>query len=93
MIGKCCFGVYLIHDNNFLRVVLWGKILNNSAYENSPLLIAFTICSVISVFVVCTIIECIRINVIEKYVFRSVNTRIVNLAETFENKLITVLKK
>lgn len=29
-LGGCTFGVYLIHDNNYMREYLWGNIFNNS---------------------------------------------------------------
>lgn len=65
-IGGCTFGVYLIHDNNYVRSWLWIDFLKNYSYANSEFLIIRIILSVIIVFVVCIIIEFLRKKVIEK---------------------------
>ena len=81
--AKCIFGVYLIHDNKFIRPLLWEKLLPNGAYENSPYLIVHMIASVLIVYVVCTIIEYLRIHLIEAPLFKILDKPI----EKF-NKLI-----
>ena len=59
-IAACTFGVYLIHDNDYVRPFLWHYLLKNSEYQSSPYMIVHMLISVISVFVICTIIEFIR---------------------------------
>lgn len=63
-ISMCTFGVYLIHANPFFRGYLWGKLLDNSAYGNSPFLIVRILVSVIIVYICCSIIEFVRIKTI-----------------------------
>lgn len=63
-IAMCTFGVYLIHANPFFRGSLWGKLLDNSAYGDSPLLIIRIICSVIIVYICCSVIEFLRLKTI-----------------------------
>lgn len=78
LISSCTLGVYLIHDNHYLRVVLWEDILKNKDYVNSNWMIVHLIVSVVSVFAVCTIIDIIRKFTAEKL------TRII-LADGVEN--------
>lgn len=59
-------GIYLIHDNPYVRDILWAKILHNAVYGNSPFLIIHMITSVVIVFLVCMVIEKIRIYLFEK---------------------------
>lgn len=65
-IAACTFGVYLIHDNDYMRPFLWHYVLKNSEYQSSPYMIVHMLISVIAVFVICTIIEFIRKQTIEK---------------------------
>lgn len=59
-------GIYLIHDNPYVRSILWSKVLHNAAYGNSPFLIIHMIASVIMVFLVCMAIEKARMHLFEK---------------------------
>lgn len=69
-VGGCTFGVYLIHDHDFVRNLFWGNLFNNLSYANSLVLIPYTLFSVLVVFTVCTLIEALRKYVIEKYVLK-----------------------
>lgn len=60
------FGVYLIHDNSILRQFLWLKWFQNAQYQNSLLLIPYSIIVVAVVFAACSFIEFVRQRVIEK---------------------------
>lgn len=70
IIGSCTLGVYLIHENNFMRTWLWETIFDNSGYQESKLLILHFVGSVIIVYSVCTGIEYIRKYILERIVFR-----------------------
>ena len=74
-IASCAFGVYLISDNSYVRSVLWTDILNVPGFANSPILILHLIESVIAVYLVCTAIECVRLNTLER-IFSSVYDKI-----------------
>ena len=56
-IATSMFGVYLLHDNVFVRPWLWHKILEIDTYMNSSLFVIFSILFSLCVFVVCTIID------------------------------------
>ncbi|MBQ3427217.1 MAG: acyltransferase [Clostridia bacterium] len=65
-IAACIFGVYLIHDNLYLRPLLWTVWLKNGEYLSSSHVIHRMIISVFIVFAACVLIELIRKNTVEK---------------------------
>lgn len=69
-IAACAFGVYLIHENNYVREWIWGTAFDNSQYADSKFLVLHLVISVILVYTGCTIIEYIRKFVIEKYILK-----------------------
>ncbi|MCR4688220.1 MAG: acyltransferase [Saccharofermentans sp.] len=66
LISSATFGVYLIHDHMSLREYLWKGLLRNSSYAESNMLIPFAILAIAGVYIVCTMIELIRIHTLEK---------------------------
>ena len=78
VLGGSTLGVYLIHENPFMRKLLWEKICNNQQYVHSYFLIIHMIVSVISVYIVCSGIECFRKQVLEKFCFKTINESIIN---------------
>lgn len=72
-ISSATFGVYLIHDNRYISEFLWKKVFRIAIFSESYFLIPYTIMVIIIVFVVCTIIELCRINIIEKHYLKSIN--------------------
>ena len=59
-------GVYLIHDNDFIRQYLWDHLINVSSYYYSPNLWIVAIISIVSIYLVCTGIDIIRRETVEK---------------------------
>lgn len=60
-VAPLTFGVYLIHDNKYLRPVLWDKILHPLTYLNSGMAIIIAeIVDIAFIFIACCIIEKIR---------------------------------
>ncbi|MBR5116437.1 MAG: acyltransferase [Lachnospiraceae bacterium] len=53
-------GVYLIHNNEYLKEVLWHKILRCQEMQTSPFLPLHMLMSVIAVFAVCAAAETLR---------------------------------
>lgn len=72
IIAKATFGVYLIHDNNFVRPYLWNFI-NAPKYTNSVFIIIYSILIVIVIYSICTIIELLRIKFIEEKYMKKIN--------------------
>lgn len=65
-ISAAMFGVYLIHDNWYVRQFLWKKVFHVSDYAESNLLIPYSLLVIAAVFIGCTIIELARIHLLEK---------------------------
>lgn len=65
-VGSCTFGVYLIHDNPVVRVLLWQRWLNWQAYFTSGSFIPRLVLSVAVVFAGCTVIEYLRQKTVAK---------------------------
>lgn len=84
LIASTTFGIYLIHDNNFLRYIIWQDIFKNYSYETNNLLMPYTILQIILVFTVCSIIEFIRIHFIERFYINPINKLAVFLQEKKE---------
>lgn len=65
-VASATFGVYLIHDSDVVRSLLWQQMLPNAQYQNSVLLIPYSILVAATVYVVCTLIDLLRQRIIEK---------------------------
>ena len=77
-VARSTFGVLLIHSNTeTMRNFLWRKLLNNvSIYETNSIYI-HAILSIIGVFVICIIIDYIRIKLIEEKFFEIIYDKII----------------
>ena len=91
-LASATFGVYLIHDSNILRSFLWIDLFENAKYQESLFLIPYSIIVVTIVYIVCTLIDLLRINLIEKPCMKIIDgysgmvvARFENLATSFKN--------
>lgn len=72
MMGASTFGVLLIHANSdAMRQWLWKDTLNNTNWLDSPFLCIHAIISVIGIFVICIVIDQLRIRFIETPFFKT----------------------
>ena len=70
-VASTTFGVLLIHTNSdAMRKWLWKDLLDNFGMYNSPYLLIHAICSVLGIFILCTIVDLLRIKFIEKPFFK-----------------------
>lgn len=59
--ASATFGVYLLHENEFIREnFLWQDIFHIAQLRDSPYLIPYSIAAIVIVHIVCTIIELLR---------------------------------
>lgn len=73
-IAASTFGVLLIHANSStMRQWLWQDVLNNVGQYGSVNLYLHSVLSVLGIFVVCVVIDNLRIRFIEKPVFERLN--------------------
>ena len=67
-VAATTFGVYLIHDNEFVSAWLWKHF--KFAYHMQPLMfLAVAVGAVVAVFCVCSLADYLRIRLLEKPVF------------------------
>jgi len=59
-LAAASFGIYLIHDSNYVRYFLWQDLLNSAAYRDSAALIPYAIAMVMLVYLVCLALENVR---------------------------------
>ena len=64
-VAKCCFGIYLIHENPNLRLNLWLGLFKGYLYKNSIIIIPYSLLIIMCVFISAALIEMIRIYLIE----------------------------
>lgn len=75
-IAASTLGVLLIHANSdTLRQWLWHDVLKNTTFFNSPMLIVHAVVSVCAIYVVCTVIDQVRIWAVEKPFFKVLEKR------------------
>lgn len=84
IIASATFGVYLIYDNYHVRDFLWKTLFKNASFSESSLLIPYSIIAVILVFAVCTIIELLRIYLLERQYIPILN----KMADTINQQCI-----
>jgi surface polysaccharide O-acyltransferase-like enzyme len=95
-IAASMFGVYLIHDNYFVRPFIWKNVFQNSAYYDSPYLIIHALIVTFLVFVACVVVDQIRIKLIEEPFFKLVDKKwngITVLTNIFKNKFEVILAR
>lgn len=66
LVACASFGVYLIHDNNYLRTFIWRDLFKVSLFESSAVIIPYSIAVILLIYVVCTVIDLIRQKTVEK---------------------------
>jgi surface polysaccharide O-acyltransferase-like enzyme len=94
ILAGATLGVYLIHDNNLVRLYLWRVILKNADMYNSSLLILHALISILIVYIVCSCIDLIRQVTVEKIFMNFVNkyydliyVKVKNIIEIINKKI------
>lgn len=72
-IASATFGIYLIHDNVFVRPFIWETVFEDALYSDRDILIPYSLMVIALVFVVCMLIELFRVYVVEKRYMKLVN--------------------
>lgn len=66
-VATSVFGVFMIHDNSdTMRQWLWSDVLQNTIAFHNRFFVIHAFCSVIAVYCICTVIDMVRIAVLEK---------------------------
>ena len=89
-LGASTFGVLLIHANSSaMRTWLWKDTVDVVGHYNLPIgnLVLFSIGTVVVVFLICSIIDIIRINTVEKWFFNWYDNNVSIKADSIVKKL------
>lgn len=82
-IAATTFGIYLIHDNNFVRNFLWNDLLHMKHLSFQPAYIVFYVLLVcVIIFVICSLLEFIR-----QSLFSNLENSLASLADSAWNKV------
>lgn len=74
-ISASAFGVLLIHAaSDSMRQWLWKDTLQNTTFFNSDYLVIHAVASVLGIYIICTLIDYIRIHLLEAPFFRWFNS-------------------
>lgn len=65
-IASTTFGVYLIHDYAPMRDLLWNRILNIAAYQDTAAIISYSLLAAAGIFLLCAAIDLLRKALLEK---------------------------
>lgn len=85
-VASTTFGVLCIHANSdVMRQWLWRDMLNNVKYYSTSVGYIHAIGSVLVIFIICSMIDYIRIKTIEKPFFNLIDKKIVNITESYTN--------
>ena len=83
-VSTATFGVYLLHDSNVLRPFLWETVFHNASFQNTALIIPYSIAVVCVVYIACTLIDLFRIHCIEKAFMKGVDAMLHRVGHPIE---------
>jgi surface polysaccharide O-acyltransferase-like enzyme len=92
-IAGSVFGVYLIHNNTFVHEYLWKSLIPVSSYYYSPNFWIVAIISIVAVYLVCTGIDIIRRETVEKLWIKFVDNKLIGIINRCYIKGITCCTK
>lgn len=81
-------GIYLIHDNIFLRDIIWEKLIKGANLINyEPIyLICNAIIGILGVFIICAIIDLLMKNTLQKFFIKVSENVYSKIRENIKNK-------
>lgn len=71
-VAATTFAVYLIHDNELLKSWLWNDVVRSQDFYSSSYLILHMLMASVSIFVVCSFLDYLRIKYFEKPIMKLV---------------------
>lgn len=83
-VAATTFGVYLLHDSNITRQLIWNGILRVSDMQFlSPLFPLLAFADILAVFAICSAIDCLRLRFVEPKMLAWAEQRIAQAKEKF----------
>lgn len=88
-VASAMFGVYLIHDHPYVRYFLWLDLFHNMDHIADPLLFFLFLGEVSVILAACTVIELLRIHLLERKYLPAVQRLAGALDKRLEQKGLT----
>lgn len=89
VVASAAFGVYLIHDNKFMRGYLWDTVFKCKEHYQTGFILWYGLMAVVLIYIVCTLLDLIRQYTVEKLWMRFVQ----NHADGIEKKACGAIKQ
>lgn len=70
ILAKPTFGILLFHDHNFFRSIVWNNLIQCATWYNSRFFIIHILISVFAIFTVGSIIDFLRLYLLENLIMR-----------------------
>lgn len=87
MIAKSTFGIYLLHGNNIISSYVLPMLFPIYKETNSLLLLIYSVGSVVTVFLVCCVIDIVRLKTVEKIWIRFLDQYLCSIKKKTEYML------
>ena len=84
IIASATFGVYLIHDHPLIRSLLWKTVFVNAEYQESALIIPYSIAATLIVYIACTLTDLVRKAIIERPLTSFIDRHAEQITKPFE---------
>ena len=88
-LASAAFGVYLLHEDEFMRIIIWNVLVKPQQYIHDPLLPLHIIKTALLIYAIGGAIELIRKNLLEKHYMPPVY----KLADFLDPKINAFFKK
>lgn len=89
IISSTILGIYLIHDNNLMRVIIWDYIFPNIEFIDSDFYILFFTIKICLVFIICSFIEFLRKRYLESIFIKLLDKH----WESYNNRFNVILNR
>lgn len=90
-VASTSFAVYLISDNKYVRPFLWNLVFKNISFQYTALIIPYSLCIVVLIYIVCTFIDLCRQCTFEKW-FLSILNKNEEILITLYDKIINLFR-
>ncbi len=92
-LASTSLAVFILHDNDVIRDILWKNILKSAEFQESSLLIVHAIGSCLTIFIVFATIDLLRQRLIEKHVMNYLKPKIENIEYKINKKIDNISKE
>ena len=84
-LSSATFGIYLFHDNPYIRSILWNLLEKGKEYSDKPNFIPYSLGVTVMVFLGCLTLELVRSNFLEKRYLKAVESLSVSIETRLRN--------